>query len=207
MKQCLLQKLVNALRCNPKIHALEEVAWICLEILDNPLDLLHSINPTILNFDVSMKCKCNPSKKKEFIRRRCLFWINKNSQIRKLTDILVSVAWSDQCYREEPGSRFPNMSDLYLVSYLGYTVILCIYIVSDLRTQLLEPNLFLSQGVSVFHYLFSSSEYVSNWHFEIFFQFPGKSEDRFVDRTKKDGLIKKIVLVNFWEPNLSALFW
>ena len=44
-----------------------------------------------------MKGKYYLSWKKKFISRKCLFWINKNSQSRKLTDILVSVTGSDQC--------------------------------------------------------------------------------------------------------------
>ena len=56
-------KLVNALRCNPKIHALEEVGWICLKTLDKPLDLLLPINHTILDIDESIKCKNDLRKK------------------------------------------------------------------------------------------------------------------------------------------------
>ena len=55
-----------------------------------------------------------------FMSRRCHFWINKNSQNQKLTDIHVSVTGSDQCYRGGPGSRLAT-SDINVLTLTSGT--------------------------------------------------------------------------------------
>ena len=94
--------------------------WICLETLDNPLE--PSYKPYNLGFWWTNEVQMWLILEKRFKSRRCHFWINKNSQSRKMTWYTFFCRWFRPILPRVTWFKIPQQVRFILDSYLGCTV-------------------------------------------------------------------------------------